>query len=427
MNYLISVSKATLALCGGDPTIIKKTKHFIWPPLSSRQEQLDLANQRDIDISIKGSSGPIKKLEDNFFEFLDNKVKYAITFNSGTSALLAAYFALGIGEGDEVIGPAITYHAALSPLYFLKANPVLVDVKKDTWTIDPNKIEAAITAKTKAVTVVHQWGHPADMDEIMAIAKKYKLAVIEDCSHAHGSAYRGQKVGTFGDVAIFSLQANKIVFAGEGGILVTNSSVIHDRATLLGHYRDRSRDEIIDPFYQQFWVTGYGLKLRMSPYNAITAIHSLQAIKKNIAERKKCLLYFSEGLSDLPEITVPYVNQNVDIGAWYGYKPLYNSEHLHGISRETYIDALKAEGLDISEPGSPAFSHLPLFTIQEDKMYKSRANKKIYSATDFPIAESLAAKGLSLPTFTNWKKDKPLIDLYIKAFHKVHDNYKELL
>jgi dTDP-4-amino-4,6-dideoxygalactose transaminase len=371
--------------------------------------------------SIKGSTGPIRELEDAWKEFLNNSVKHAITFNSGTSALLAAYFSLGIGEGDEVIAPAITYHAAVSCLYFLKAKPILVDVKFSDWTIDPEKIKEKITPKTKAITVVHQWGHPAAMDEILQIAKEHNLKVIEDCSHAHGSAFNGQQVGTFGDVAVFSLQANKIVFAGEGGILVTNSDEVHDRATLLGHYRDRSRDEILNPFYQQFWVTGYGLKLRMSVFNAVTALHALQALPQRIQERHKCLSYFRKGLSDLAELVLPPDSDDKNyLGAWYGFKPRYLSEKLHEISRDRYIEALVAEGVEVSEPGSPAFSSLPLFTVEHDKMFTFSRNKVVYKPGNFPLAEQLADEGLSLPTFTNWESDKKIIDQYIEAFHKVH-------
>jgi dTDP-4-amino-4,6-dideoxygalactose transaminase len=412
---------AQLALLGGIPVIQTPHPHFVWPPQSSALEKIELGEQRDRDISIKGRSGPIFQLEEEFLKFLQHQRKFAITFNSGTAALMASYFALGIGEDDEVICPAITYHAAVTPLYFLKANPVLVDVDARTWTLDPDLIEAAITPQTKAITVVHQWGHPGDMDAIMEIAKKHNLKVIEDCSHAHGSTYKGKQVGTFGDIAVFSLQANKIVFAGEGGILVTNSTEYHDRATLLGHYRDRARDEIKDPFYQQFWVTGYGLKLRMSPYNAITARYALQELEKNILSRYSCLSYFSQKLAHLPEISVPYVSPTVTMGAWYGFKPIYHSEKLFNIPREKYIQLLKSEGVEVSEPGSPAFSELPLFQIKDDKMYTKPRNKRTYQLGDFPVAEKLAKSALSLPTFTNWPKDKKMIDQYAKAFQKVHD------
>lgn len=415
-----------LAILGGQPIVTQPHPHFSWPYKSGMAEKKALAAQRDLDISIKGRTGPIKELEDNFLAFMENKVQYAVSFNSGTCALLAAYFALGIDEGDEVIVPAITYHAAVTPLFILRAQPILVDVDPRTWTIDPALIEAAITSRTKAITVVHQWGHPAEMQQILKIARRHNLKVIEDCSHAHGSKYRGQLVGTLGEVAVFSLQANKLIFAGEGGMLVTNHQEYHDRATLLGHYRDRARDEIKDPQYQQFWVTGYGLKLRMSPYNAVTALYALKAAPENLRQRHACMNYLSKALSGLPEITVPFTSHQVDRGAWYGYKPLYFPEELGGLAREQYLAALQAEGVEVGEPGSPAFSQLPLFTIQNDLMFRDRSQKKIYQKGNFPVAEFLASHALSLPTFTRWPADKKIIDQYVAAFWKVHDQYQEL-
>lgn len=392
--------------------------HEIWPPLPDELELQDLVEQRRKDISIKGKSGPIKQLENDFISFLENRMQYCISFNSGTSALLAAYFAIGIQEGDEIICPALTFHAAISPVFILKGIPILVDVDPYTRCIDANLIEASITPKTKAITVVHQWGHPGDMEKIKEIAKKHNLKIIEDCSHAHGSRYKGELVGTIGDIGVFSLQAAKMMFAGEGGLLVTNNQEYHDRATLLGHYRDRSKEEIKDPFYQQFWITGYGLKLRMSPYNAITAIHSLRKLNERIEGRKKCLTYFSNGIKDLPEIEIPYIAQWADMGAWYGYKPLIKLERIKGNSRDFYIQRLKDYGVDIDAPSAPVLNTLPLYALANDRMFTKPKNV-INKNNHYPVAQMLANTSLSLPTFTNWEKCKPLIDQYIQAFKQV--------
>lgn len=396
--------------------------HFVWPPLPDANELKDLVNQRKKDISIKGKSGPIKILEEEFLKFLENQRKYCISFNSGTSALLAAYFSLGIDAGDEIIGPALTFHAALSPMFILKASPVLVDVEKSTRCIDPKKIEKAITKKTKAITVVHQWGHPADMDSILKIAKKYNLKILEDCSHAHGSRYKGKLVGTFGDVAVFSMQAAKMLYAGEGGLLVTNNQEYHDRATLLGHYRDRAREEIKDKFYQQFWISGYGLKLRMSPYNAITAIHALRKINQRILSRKKCLLYFMEGLNQVPEIENQFIATWADMGAWYGFKPLLKLDKIT-CTRDQYIEFLQKEGVDVDAPSAPILATLPLYNLSNTKMFKHNPKRRIQDYKNFPVALELSSQGLSLPTFTDWKASKPIIDQYILAFKKASEKF----
>jgi dTDP-4-amino-4,6-dideoxygalactose transaminase len=391
--------------------------HEVWPPEPNEEELADLVAQRKKDISIKGKSGPIKQLEEDFLQFLGDR-RYCVSFNSGTSALLAAYFALGIDEGDEVICPALTFHAAVSPMFMFKAIPVLVDVDRNTRCLDPALIESSISARTKAIIVVHQWGHPADMDKILKIANKHNLKVIEDCSHAHGSKYKGKHVGTFGDIAVFSLQAQKMMFAGEGGLFLTNNQEYHDRATLLGHYRDRSKDEIKDSFYQKFWVTGYGLKLRMSPYNAVTAIHSLKKLADRIKSRKKCLSYFSDALNKLPEIEVPYIADWADMGAWYGFKPLLRLDIIKDSSRDLYISRLKEYGVDVDPPSAPVLNTLPLYFEKHDKMFSN--DKKIINLNKkYPVAEMHASTSLSLPTFTDWEKSKPVIDQYISAFNKV--------
>ncbi|MFI9627934.1 DegT/DnrJ/EryC1/StrS family aminotransferase [Streptomyces sp. NPDC052042] len=407
-----------LALLGGSPAISWPLPHEVWPPRAERSELAELAAQRDDDISIKGSSGPVRALEDAFRAFLDHRIRWAVTFNSGTSALLAAYFALGVREGVEVVGPALTYHAALSPVHLLRGEVVLADIDVRTRGLDPESLEQAITERTKVITVVHQWGHPCDMDAILRIADKHGLRVLEDCSHAHGSRYKGRLCGTFGDAAVFSLQANKAVFAGEGGILVTNDDTVHDRATLLGHYRDRSRDEVLDAELRQYWVTGFGLKLRMSPFNAIVALHSLAAFPERKQARHNALGYFGERLAEVDYIEPVPVAEEVDMGAWYGYKPLFRPEAMPGVSRTVLIDALRAEGMEVGAPSGPRLSTLPLYTGAQSPLFPG-TSKVANEPVPGSAAELVEQRALSLPTFTEWPTGKALIDQYIGAFEKV--------
>lgn len=358
---------------------------------------------------------------------MDNKVKYAVTFNSGTSALLAAYFAINLDTKDELIGPALTYHAALSPAFLLKANIILCDIDKNSRCMDANKIENLITEKTKAITVVHQWGYPTEMNKISEIAQKYNLKVIEDCSHAHGSKYKGRFCGSFGDAAVFSLQANKAIFAGEGGILVTNSENIYNRAVLLGHYRDRCKDEIKNPKLQKFWVTGFGLKLRMSPFNAIVAKHSLRNFEKIKLGRHQCLNYFIQRLREIEYIEAPTIESSIDMGAWYGFKPLYLKEKLNNISRDRLISALQKEGMEVSAPSGKMLSNEPLYNSTKNPLFSKVYKQKFNNAENTPMAKLVQDSALSLPTFYDWKNDKKIIDSYIEVFKKIKDNYKELI
>jgi dTDP-4-amino-4,6-dideoxygalactose transaminase len=415
-----------LAILGGKPTVTAALPHDVWPPPAEQAELQALAEQRNLDIGIRGRAGPIAKLEDEFLQFMEEKVRYAVTFNSGTSALLAAYFAIGIEEGTEVIGPALTYHAALSPVFTLRGDVVLADVEETTRCIDVKDIERLITPKTRAITVVHQWGHPANMDAIMELARKRDLRVVEDCSHAHGSRYRGKLCGTFGDVGVFSLQTNKTIFAGEGGILVTNEQHYADRATLLGHYRDRCKAEIVDEGLRRFWVTGFGLKLRMSPFNAIVASHSLARFPRIKAVKHRCLSYFASQLAEVDYIDAPYVAPDVDMGAWYGFKPIYRQEKLRGISRSTLIKALRAEGLEIDGPSGPTLGTQPLYAAATDPLFPSGRKRHANNPARTPVARFLEENALSLPTFWNWDQDRELIDGYIEAFKKVARNAEAL-
>ncbi len=415
-----------LALFGGNPIINAPHPHENWPPDATADELHDIAKQRNIDISLKGRSGIILELEEEFKKFLNQQVDYAITFNSGTSALLAAYFALGITDGDEVIGPCLTYHAALSPMFILGARPVLVDIDIVTRGLNPEKIEAAITRRTKAITVVHQWGHPVDMEDVLTIAKKYNLFVIEDCSHAHGSKYKGKLCGTFGDVAVFSLQANKAVFAGEGGILVTNNSDFHDKATLLGHYRDRSRDEIKNTRLNQYWVTGFGQKMRMSTLNAVVAIHSLKNYENIKRGRHRCLTYFNKRLEETKCIRPLEMKNYVDMGAWYGFKPLFETKKIEQISRSVFVKALQHEGVEVNAPSAPILSRLPLFSGDNPFTHQKSKKRTVNESNRFPVAEFVEANALSLPTFYSWEDHKTLIDQYIEAINKVRQNAKKL-
>lgn len=408
-----------LAIYGGKREVSYASPHEIWPPIATRGELREISKQRNTDIGIRGRTGPIKEFEENFLEFLNHELDYAVSFNSGTSALLAAYFALGIEDGDEIIGPALTYHAALSPVFFLKGNVRLADIDPKSRCIDPVSIERLIGPRTKGIVVVHQWGHPADMDAIMAIAKRHNLFVLEDCSHAHGSSYKGRLCGTFGDAAVFSLQTNKAIFAGEGGIFVTNNQRLYERATLLGHYRDRSRDEVNTEDHNKYWVTGFGLKLRMSPFNAIVAKHSLARFPKLKRGRHKCLNYFNDQIKKISFLEPVYIASEVDMGAWYGFKPLYIKEKLNNLPKHRLIDVLRAEGVEVSDPSGPVLSTLPLYSEEVDMMFKRRGPKTINPETQTPCAFWVEERALSLPTFSNWRRDKKIIDSYIRAFKKV--------
>ena len=173
-----------------------------------------------------------KKLERGFADW--HGMKYGLGCNNGTAALHCAMFGLGIGSGDEIICPSITYWASCLPVYSLGGTVVFAEIDPQTLCLDPNDIEHRVTKKTKAIIVVHYCGRPAEMDKIMAIAKKHNLKVIEDASHAHGALYKGRMVGTFGHASGFSLMSGKSFAIGEAGIMLTNDKEVYQRAVAFG-------------------------------------------------------------------------------------------------------------------------------------------------------------------------------------------------
>lgn len=421
-----------LAILGGEPEVNIKKPHFVWPEIGEDEKNAVMKQLETGCISINNMSGIIKDFEEEFASY--HAMKYALSTNNGTSALLSAYFACNISDGDEVIVPAYTFMATVTPLLHLNAIPILCDGNSENGNIDPNEIKKRVTNKTKAIVVTHVWGHPCEMDEIVKIAKDNNLYLIEDCSHAHGATYKGRKVGTFGDVSCFSLQGKKIIYAGEGGILLTNNEIIYERAVLYGHYRARTKQCVKKEFLVDYASTGYGLKFRMHPLAAALAKVGLKKLDERIDQRRKNLDYFSELLKDIKGIDPPITKDYVTRGAYYGYKPLYKSEELGGLPIKTYVRALQAEGLEIHEPGSAPLNSYKLFQENYSEIYKDewplrnsfafKDNK--YKLGDFPVVEEYYSKALSLPTFTG-ENDKKIIELYASAFKKIADNYMELL
>ena len=189
-------------------------------------------------------SGYLTRLESTFCEYLG--VEHALATSSGTGALHLAMAALGIGPGDEVIVPDLTWVASANAVVYAGGTPVFVDVQPDSWCMDPDAFEAAITPRTKAVVPVHLYGHPADMDRIVAIARKHNLFIVEDAAPAIGAECRGRKAGTFGDFAAFSFQGAKLVVSGEGGMLVTSDDDLFERAQLALGPGPRPAPDVLD-------------------------------------------------------------------------------------------------------------------------------------------------------------------------------------
>ncbi len=413
---------STLALHGGEPLLTATMPHFTWPPpVEGLAGKLASYVDSGLPLSIVGRSGVFEELEDRLAALM--KVRYAILMSSGTMGLYSAFFALDLCPGDEVISTVYSFHATTTPLLHLGVRIVFCDVEPDTGNIDPEKIEALITDRTKAIVTNHMWGHPVDCRAIRALCHRHGLAWVEDCSHAHFARYEGEFVGGFGDVSVFSLQGNKLLTGGEGGVLLTDSEEIHDRATLLGHSLKRSEQCVKNPRWKEILRTGFGLKFRMHPLAAVMVLHLLNNCCFDwIRQRGETLDYFTRKLEETGFVRGMARRRYVtSMGAHYGFKPRIDFRRL-GVAKEWLVAALQAEGLDVDLPGSPPFHRLPIFT--DPGFQVGDFVKQTIDPEAFPGADSYYAGIVSLPTFT-FPSDRPLIDAYVAAFQKLFHHLQE--
>jgi perosamine synthetase len=238
----------------------------------------------------------INLFEKGFADYLG--VKHGVTTTNGTTALHLAIAAMGIGEGDEVIVPDLTIISCALAVIYTGATPVFVDVDPVTGNIDPARIEKRISRKTKAIMVVHVYGHPADMDPILTIARRHHIRVIEDAAEAHGALYKGRKVGSIGDVACFSFYANKIITTGEGGMVVTNSDALAAHA--------RTLKDLAHAPKRRFWHKELGFNYRMTNMQAALGLGELAHIATYIRKKRQMAKEYTKLLADIPYLSAPH-------------------------------------------------------------------------------------------------------------------------
>ncbi len=406
----VTSSAQTPAILGGPRAVtLDESEAQRWPIITADEEQAVLDVLRSGRLSIHEEVGA---LEEDYRRFLD--VRLALAHCNGTSAILAALHAFGLEPGDEVIVPSATYWASATPILHVGCIPVFAETEERCLGLDPDDVESKITARTRAIVVVHLFGMPSRMDELLAVARRHGLRVLEDASHAHGAQYRGRAVGTLGDAAVFSMQTNKLCPAGEGGMLVTDDREIWERALRLGHYE---RLPELDSPSRRFAATGFGLKFRMSPLNAAVARAQFRHLPQRNRRRHENLSYLSSRLEDLGLDT---------FRAPEGVERVYFEFHVRydegaaGLPGRDLVRALRAEGAAVDRPRYPLLHQQPLFTeghwariarlegVRELPVYDPRA---------LPRTEAGAASLLKLPSFP--RASRELLDQYAAAFAKV--------
>ena len=314
----------------------------------------------------------IGEFEEQFAKFLG--VKHAITTTSGTTAIHLALVALGIGPGDEVIVPDFTMMGSVLPVLYCGATPIFVNAEPEAFNIDPDLIEAKITKKTRAIMPVHIYGHSADMDPILAIAKKHSLPVIEDAAEAHGASYKGRLCGSMGDMGCFSFYGNKIVTTGEGGMVVTNDDTLAARAKKL---KDLAHSE-----KKRFWHEEVGYNYRMTNLQAALGVGQLKHIDEFIAKKQWMANQYRKGLKGIKGLRLPIEKENAKNVYWM-YGVLVEDDF--PLSRDELRAKLKEKGIDTrdffySSASQPVLKSLP------------SAKEK------FPVSQMLSERGLYLPS-----------------------------
>jgi len=303
-------------------------------------------------------------------------VRYGVAVTSGTAALHLALVVLGIGPGDEVIIPPLTHIACANMVTLTGAKPVLADCAWDTWGIDPTKVEEKITSRTKAIMVVHLYGHPVDMDPILEIADKYGLYIIEDAAEAHGAEYKGRRVGSLGHMGCFSFYANKIITTGEGGMIVTDDAALAAKARKL---RDQAYER-----ERRFWHKELGFNYRMTNIQAAIGVAQMERIDEFINIRRRNAQLFNRLLSDVPGLTLPPEAPWAKNVYWM-YSLLVDESF--GMSRDQLADYLKSHSIDTR----PFFYPIHLQPLYEQQ----------FRGESYPVAEELSKRGINLPSGNN--------------------------
>jgi perosamine synthetase len=315
----------------------------------------------------------IARFEESFAEYCG--CKYGVSTTSGTTALHLAMLSLSIGPGDEILVSTLTNMATFFAVLYQGARPIPIDIESDTWNIDPCLMEARITPRTKAIVVVHLFGHPVDMDPVMDVAKKHGLRVIEDCAQAHGATYKGSKVGSIGDIGCFSFYANKIITTGEGGMITVNDQALAEKA--------RSLKSLAFGLTNKFMHVDVGYNYRMTNVQAALGCAQMERIESIIEMKRNLGKLYTEQLKDLPELQLP-VEKPYARNVYWMYHIALRGEHSR--RRVEIMARLKEKGIETREGFIP-------YNMQEFALRTGRVRLE-----ECPVANDYADRCFYLPS-----------------------------
>lgn len=397
------------------------SRDFEWPIINGRVKKLVKAQLKK-ELSIQNKSGIIAELENNFAKYHGRQL--ALCTNSGTNALAAIFYSLALMGVKEAIFPVYTFHATVSPAISVGIKPIFCDCTPE-GNIDPNEIKKKITDRTGAIVITHMWGIPCDMDEIVKIAKERKLYLVEDCSHAHGAKYKGQLVGTFGDVAAWSLQGQKIITGGEAGILVTDNREIYSHAILHGQYNKRVLQEFpeSEPL-RNFYLTGSGYKNRITTQAAAMANDGLEHLDEWLKYKRHYAAEIIKQLQDIPFLKMPDLTDKEP--AWYAFVMQFVPEYA-AVDVASFYKKLQEVGLEqVDRPNSTRPLHRePLYTHPETLwpwVWSPGEMRDRTPETDtYPNAQRFYDNALKLPMWAT-PDDSAVVEKYIDGFKHVAES-----
>jgi len=359
-------------------------------------------------------------------------VEYCMSVNSNTSGLYACIGACDIGPGDEVIVSPYTMTAgAIAPLIY-GAVPVFADIDEDIFCLDPKSIEANISIRTKAIIVVHICGHSTDMDEVMSIAKKYNLKVIEDCAQSPMSTYKGRNVGTIGDVGVFSLNYHKHIHTGEGGMITTNNPVIAEKIQLIRNHGEA----VVEGKKTKDIYNTFGFNYRMTEMEAAVGIEQLKKMPELVEKRISNANYLANKIGQLPGIIPPLVKENCR--HVYYQQTFKFKKDIAGIHRNTFVDAVKAElplmKLRETTPIMGVGFAPPLYLqpIYQQRLHKCSFNcpryegEVSYERGLCPVTERMYFEEVFTHEYMRPEFTERDMDEVINAYEKVYENIAEL-
>jgi len=404
-----------LALLGGKKS---KSKPFpAWPHFDDT-ERRGLTEVLESGVWWRTPGTKTLEFENEFARF--HGARHGLAVTNGTAALEVAMAALRLQPGDEVIVPNFTFVATASAVLFANALPVLVDVRPDTYCLDPELTEAAITPHTKAIIAVHMGGHPADLDALTDLATREGIPLVEDCAHAHASEWRGKRVGTFGIGGTFSFQASKLMTAGEGGMVISNDDTferearsVHDCGRLPGEW-----------FYSHF---NYGSNYRLSEWQGVILLAQLGRLDEQTRHRHKNARWLDRELSQIPGITPQKHDERCTRNGQYAYIFHVDSEQFAGISTEGFIAAMNAEGIP-NQASYPPLHELDMFRNGEYRKRLSGAQATADHAflkQSFPNTQRAAWETVWLPQPTLLGDETDMHEI-VAAIQKIQANAKEL-